>query len=125
MKYRSKVFTVRPGDGRIGVADRPTEVLGVEVLDTVLVRTDQSAALVVLADQRYAITGNVMAVGNARDVADYAGGRALRCPTRSDRRWFRECANALSAAHPLVGKRFVAGAPSLVDAGDVSRTPCP
>jgi cell volume regulation protein A len=125
MKYRSKVFTVRPGDGTSGVADRPTEVLGVEVQGMVLVRTDQSAALVVLADRRYAITGNVMAVGNARDLADYAGGRALRCRSRSDRRWFRECANALSAAHPLVGKRFVASVPSRVGAGDVSRPLCP
>jgi cell volume regulation protein A len=120
VKYQSKVFTIRPGDATSGVADSPTDVLGVEVQSMILVRTDRPAALVVLVDQRYAITGSVLAVGSARDMRDYASGRALRCRSRADRRWFRECAKALAAAHPHVGKRFVAGRRSLIDAGQLS-----
>jgi cell volume regulation protein A len=120
MKYQSKVFTIRPGDATTGVADSPTELLGVEVRSMILVRTDRPAALVLLLDQRYAITGEVLAVGSARNMADYASGRALRCRSRSDRRWYRECAKALAAAHPRVGERFVVDRHSLTDARQLS-----
>ena len=103
MKYRRRVFAQRPGDVVEGVADRPTLVLGVDVQHVILVRPDAPAALVRLVDQRFAITGTVVAVGCARDLGAYARRRALRCLSRADRGWFGVCAQHLAAAHPDAG----------------------
>jgi hypothetical protein len=100
MKHRRKVFTLRPGDAREGVADCPTEVLGVAVARIVLVRADRPAALVMLDDQRFAMTGEVQAVGSARDLAAHARRAALRSIAAPERRWLRECAKALGAQPP-------------------------
>lgn len=98
MKFRRKVFTTRPGgpDAR----DDPAEVVGVAVARVFMRRVDRPAALVRLVDRRFAMTGDVVAVGGACDMAAYARRSALRCLSAPDRLWFRACADELLRVHP-------------------------
>jgi hypothetical protein len=100
MKHRRKVFTLRPGDAREGVADCPTEVLGVAVRRILLVRADRPAALVMLDDERFAVTGSVLAAGSARELAAHVRRAAWRSISAPERRWLRKCAKALGAQPP-------------------------
>lgn len=106
--FRRRVFSAGPGDPRAGVADCPTEVLGVAVRTILLVREDVPAALVLLADQRFAMTGKVTAIGNAADLGAHARRRAQRCPSTAEQQWLHACAEHLAA-----GDAVRPGRPSL------------
>lgn len=102
MRYRRQVFTQRGGHAVAGIADRPTHVLGIAVRDVILVRADAPAALVRLADGRFAVTGVVAAAGSARDLTSYFRRRAMGSLSRADRSWFGACSRALAEVHPRV-----------------------
>lgn len=100
MKFRRKVFTTRPGAPDPGHDGDSGEIVGVAVARVFMTRADRPAALVRLADRRFAMTGDVVAVGGACDVAAYARRSALRCLSVPDRLWFRACAEELARVHP-------------------------
>jgi cell volume regulation protein A len=87
-----QVFSVRPtrdGDGDTGA---PEEISGIEVARVLRTRSDVPAAVVVLADGRFAVTGpDLIASGGRRHLARWCAERAER-PTTSpqDRAWLQE-----------------------------------
>jgi cell volume regulation protein A len=94
----SQVFTVRPlrdGDD----IDMLSEIDGVPVLAVLRTREETEAAMLALADGRYAVTGSgLIAIGGRRALADW-------CEERSDRKglsgaeraWWQEVTGALIA----------------------------
>ena len=100
MRFRRKVFTTRPGHPGSTTGGDPAHVAGVEIARVVMLRPDRPAALVRLVDRRFAMTGDVVAVGGACDMATYARRTALRSLSVPDRQWFRACAEELARVHP-------------------------
>jgi hypothetical protein len=92
----------------------PESVLGEQVVARLRVRRDQAAALVALADGRYAVTGSVLIVGSRKDVAAHARRRAQRVDP-DERAWLQNVVGALAIdvfdAMPRVQNG--AGGPSL------------
>lgn len=96
MKHRRKVFTKGPADAAEGDHASPLSVTGVPVTEVLLVQAELSAALVRLEDERFAITGSVVAVGSAHDVSAYARRHALASSTDRERAWFAACMDRLA-----------------------------
>jgi cell volume regulation protein A len=76
VKLRSRVFTSRGWLAEDGDPSRPQAVLGVPVTERLATRRDAPGALVRLADDRYALTGVVLAVGTRRQLDRYLRRRA-------------------------------------------------
>ncbi len=94
----SQVFTVRP----VRADEDPlanSEVDGVPVIAVLRTRGDSAAAMMALADGRYAVTGGgVVAVGGRRALADWCERRAARADLdSSDQAWWQEITGALIA----------------------------
>ncbi len=70
------VFSLRPWQPEFGDPAVPARVLGVAVTRRLLRSADPPAALVQLADRRYALTGSVLMVGTPRQLAGYLRRRA-------------------------------------------------
>jgi cell volume regulation protein A len=91
-----QVFTVRPakGDG----ADAQV-IDGVPVISVLRDRAERGAALLALADGRYAVTGaGLTAIGGRRVLADWCASRAERADVdAAERAWWQEVVGALIA----------------------------
>jgi cell volume regulation protein A len=98
MRGAPQVFSVRPtiaGDGNTGA---PTSVNGIAVIRIVRSRSDRSAAVVALADGRFAVTGpELIAFGGKRILADWCAARGRRDGVGpQDRAWWQEAVGALN-----------------------------
>jgi cell volume regulation protein A len=96
IRGRAAVFTVRawrPADG--DPAD-PQEIQGVAVIEQLGIRRDRPGGLYVLADGRYAVTGETLAVGARRDIAQWAE-RRMGQVNPDHRAWLRSVVGALAA----------------------------
>lgn len=99
MRGSPQVFSVRPttaGDGNTGA---PTAVNGIPVVRVLRSRSDRSAAVVALADGRFAVTGpELIAFGGKRILADWCAARARREGVGpQDRAWWQEAVGAMNA----------------------------
>jgi cell volume regulation protein A len=92
-----QIFQVRPWPEDAGDPARPQRVTGVEVAQRVRTRRDAPGSLVLLADGRYAVTGELLAVGARRRLADWAIQRATRASGGAERAWWQEVAGVLTA----------------------------
>jgi cell volume regulation protein A len=93
----SQVFSVRPArEGEDPLAlDRVSDVPVIAVMRT---RNDMPGAMVALADGRYAVTGDVVAIGGRRALADWCERRAAREGVNTaERAWWQEVTGALIA----------------------------
>ena len=98
-----QVFSVRPtrpGDGDTGA---PATVSGIPVARVLRARSDVAAAVVVLADGRFAVTGpDLIALGGRRNLARWCSERAERgAGTAQDQAWLQEAIGVIDA--PLLG----------------------
>ena len=93
-----QIFNVRPWTDADGVdPGRPDEVAGIEIASRLRTRRDSAGALVILADGRYAVTGDsLVAVGPRRQIADWAGSRVGRAEGAA-KAWWQEVAGVLNA----------------------------
>ena len=96
---RSPIFSVKPWRAESGDPGAPGPVEGVEVLRRLRTRRDEPGALVVLADGRFAVTGDgVVAVGGQRQLFRYCRDRIRRAQTEPARSWWQEVAGVVSQA---------------------------
>jgi cell volume regulation protein A len=93
---RPAVTTMRPWLEEDGDPARPSQVLGVDVVDQLRTRRDEPGALVALADGRFACTGRLLAVGPAGELQSVARRRLVRAETPGDRAWWQEVVGALA-----------------------------
>ncbi len=93
-----QIFNVRPWTDADGDdPGRPDEVAGVEIASRLRTRRDSAGALVILADGRYAVTGeSLVAVGPRRQIADWAASRVGRADGAA-KAWWQEVAGVLNA----------------------------
>jgi cell volume regulation protein A len=99
LRAAPRPLSIRPWDRADGDPGRPDSVGGVEVVARLRTRRDgHPGQLVVLADGRYAWTGDVLAVGSRAAVQD-AARRHLRLSAGDDAQeaWWREVIGALAA----------------------------
>jgi cell volume regulation protein A len=93
------IFHVRTwtdGDGED--PGRPERIAGVEVALRLRTRRDSPGALVLLADGRYAVTGDsLLAVGPRRGLADWAARRVGGAQGGAAKSWWQEVAGVLNA----------------------------
>jgi cell volume regulation protein A len=94
----SQVFTVRP----VGPEDDPRareQVDGIAVVSVLRSRGDAVGAMAVLADGRYAVTGEqLIAIGGRRALAGWCERRAARPEVdQAERAWWQEVTGALIA----------------------------
>jgi cell volume regulation protein A len=92
----AQISTTRPWDAGEGAPAYPREVSGIAVTEQLLTRMDEPAALVRLADGRYAFTGSVVSVGSARSLQATARRRLARSTSAADREWWREVIGTLA-----------------------------
>ena len=97
------IFSVRPTRAEDGDTGAPSHVDGVEVALTLRVRHDVPAAVVVLADGRFAVTGpDLIAVGGRRNMTRWCAERADRKTTSpQDRAWLQEAIGTIDV--PALG----------------------
>ena len=86
------IFSVRPTRPADGDTGDPTDIDGVGVARILRTRTDKPAAVVVLVDGRFAVTGpDLIAIGGRRNLARWCHERAERPITDAqDRAWLQE-----------------------------------
>jgi cell volume regulation protein A len=93
------IFSLRPWRPEFGDPAAPTVILGLAVTRRLLARTESPAALVQLADRRFALTGPVLVIGAARPLADYL--RRRGAPRRPDGdAWIPRVLEVLAAQRP-------------------------
>ena len=92
------VFSGRPRREEDGDPAHPREVERVPVVAELRARRDGAAALVLLADGRYAVTSPaLLALGGRRQVAAWCARRLDRETSAQERAWWQEVAGALAA----------------------------
>ena len=93
---RSPIFTVRPwreGDGDPG---DPVSVAGVPVVRRLRTRRERAGSLVELEDGRFAVTGELVAVGGSSQLLRYCRERIRRAGEPEERAWWQEAAGVVS-----------------------------
>jgi len=96
---RAPIFTVKPWRPEYGDPSAPSAVQGVDVLRRVSVRRDKPGALLLLADGRFAVTGeSVVALGGQRQLFRWVRDRIQRADTAAARAWWQEVAGLVSQA---------------------------
>jgi potassium/hydrogen antiporter len=92
-----QIFNVRPLTEADGDPGRPQQVAAVEIAQRLRTRRDSAGALVLLADGRYAVTGDgLVAVGPRRQVAEWAG-RRINSAAGAGKAWWQEIAGVMNA----------------------------
>ena len=93
------IFTVRPTTAEDGDTGAPAQLDGIDVARILRTRSDRSAAVLVLMDGRFAVTGpDVIAVGGRRALARWCADRADRAEVSpQERSWWQEAVGALNA----------------------------
>lgn len=99
MRGSPTIFTVRPTRLEDGDTGAPATVNGIEVALTLRTRPDVPAAVVVLADGRFAVTGpDLVAVGGRHDLSRWCTRRARRATVSpQDRAWLQEAIGSIDA----------------------------
>ena len=94
-----QVFSVRPTRESDGDTGDPTSVNGIAVARVLRTRSDTPAAVVLLADGRFAVTGpDLIALGGRRNLARWCAERAERSATSlQDRAWLQEAIGVFDA----------------------------
>jgi cell volume regulation protein A len=92
----SVIFSSRPWAEADGDAGRPSNLLGLEVIEHLRTRRDTRGALVALSDGRYAVTGPVLAVGAPGQLQRYARRRLRGAGSQVERAWWQEVIGALA-----------------------------
>lgn len=94
-----QVFSVRPTRPSDGDTGSPTELAGVPVARILRARSDVAAAVVVLADGRFAVTGpELIALGGRGNLARWCSERAGReTISAQDRAWLQEAIGVIDA----------------------------
>ncbi len=93
-----QIFNVRPWTEADGDPGRPESVAGVEIAQRLRTRRDGPGALVLLADGRYAVSGDgLLAVGGRGQVASWAARRHAAARGGGARAWWQEVAGVLNA----------------------------
>ncbi len=96
---RAPIFTVKPWRAEQGDPGAPVRLEGAEVLRRLRTRRDEPGALVVLADGRFAVTGDgVVATGGQRQLYRYCRDRIRRAEAGPARAWWQEVAGVVSQA---------------------------
>jgi cell volume regulation protein A len=91
-------LSMRPWNPEDGDPGRPARVAGIPVHDQIRTRRDGKAgALVVLADGRYAFTGDILAIGTRTAVQDAARRQLRFAAGDAERGWWRQVIGALAA----------------------------
>ncbi len=107
---RLPIFTMGPWSAEDGDPRDPGELAGVAVREVICTRDEPPAALLMLADGRYAITGDRLAVGSARQLKLYVRRQLRRRGSEAERAWFEAIAYELARRSPrpfrLVGRRL-------------------
>jgi cell volume regulation protein A len=94
---RAPIFTVKPWRAGYGDPSSPDRVESTEVLRRLRVRRDTPGALLLLADGRFAVTGEkVVAVGGQRQLFRYVRERIQRAETPAAKAWWQEVAGVVS-----------------------------
>jgi len=93
------IFSVRPTRPEDGDTGAPSAVDGTEVALTLRSRSDVPAAIVVLVDGRFAVTGpDLIAIGGRRQLARWCAERAERRSTSAqDRAWLQGAIGVIDA----------------------------
>ena len=94
MKRPSWIFSSRSWLPSDGDPSRPEALLGVAVTEWLGTRGDAPGALVRLADQRYALTGPILAVGSRHQLERYLRRRVRRVDARD---WYAKVQRLLDA----------------------------
>jgi cell volume regulation protein A len=89
------VFSVRPWDDADGTVTRPDQVQGIEVVEHLRLRRDAPGCLVVLSDGRYAVCGEVVAIGARRQIIRWLEIRQ-RNANAEERAWMRTIIGAVA-----------------------------
>jgi len=93
-----QIFNVRSWRDEDGDPGRPERIAGIEITQRLRTRRDSPGALVLLADGRYAVSGETLvAVGGRRQVADWASRRFTAAEGGGARAWWQEVAGVLNA----------------------------
>ena len=96
---RSPIFSVKPLRAEHGDPGAPLQIEGTQVLRRLRTRRDEPGALVLLADGRFAVTGDgVVAAGGQRQLFRYCRDRIRRAQTGPARAWWQEVAGVVSQA---------------------------
>jgi cell volume regulation protein A len=94
---RSPIFVVKPWREEMGDVAHPEAVEGIEVLRQMRTRREEPGALVLLADGRFAVTGEgIVATGGGRQLFRYCRERIHRAESGPARAWWQEVAGAVS-----------------------------
>ena len=97
LQGRPPVFSVRPWREEFGDPGRPEAIDGLAVIRTLRTRRgEEPGALVQLEDGRFAVTGDVVAAGGARQLFRYTRDRIRRARGAEARSWWQEVAGVLS-----------------------------
>lgn len=94
---RRPIFSVWTwNEHRDGQLSRPHAIAGQPVVEQLRIRRDQPGGLWVLADGRYAVSGQLAAVGSRGDLTAWAR-RRMRRATADERAWLQNVIGALAA----------------------------
>jgi hypothetical protein len=96
----SPSLTVRAWNPSDGDPGSPEHVLGVPVARLLAKRPDAPGALVALNDRRFALTGQIAAIGRHRPLRLYVRGRARTKTDPSYRAWLAEVSDLLGSLLP-------------------------
>ena len=102
MRSSPQIFSVRPTRPEDGDTGAPRTVFGVEVAMILRTRSDVPAAIAVLVDGRFAVTGpDQIAAGGRRNLSRWCSGRADRPNTSDqDRAWLQEAIGVIDSPAP-------------------------
>jgi len=96
---RRPIFSVWTwNEERDGDPSRPRAIAGQAVIEQLRIRREHPGGLWVLADGRYAVTGQLAAVGSRRDLIAWARRRMRNAPAE-ERAWLQNVIGALAADH--------------------------
>jgi hypothetical protein len=96
----SSNLTVRAWSPQDGDPGCPQQVLGIPVDRLLARRPDAPGALVALMDRRFALTGQVAAIGRHRMLRTYVRGRGRTKTDRAYRAWLAEVSDVLERMLP-------------------------
>ena len=95
MTIRRRILTLGPWHESFGDPCRPEVLKGVSVVRHLAVDREARMALVALSDQRFALTGRILAVGPADKLATYMMRRAAGDVSATEAAWLRAGAATL------------------------------
>jgi hypothetical protein len=94
-RFRVRGLLLRPWEPRFGEPSDPAPaLLGANVVRVLCSRVDPAAALVELADRRFALTGTVLIAGPAGMLLEHLGHRHAQA-SEAERPWLAQCIERL------------------------------